>query len=73
MDRTIRIRERFALLHKRNPISGHEWTEHGPTTSYETVGIAGVVSWHRTLAGAEKSRAEWQEYYDSVDRLGGPA
>ena len=59
---TYRIREVFKLINKKNPISGHEWFEYGPTTSYEVVGPTGVVSTHRTQAGADKAKAEWDDY-----------
>lgn len=64
-----RIRENFKLIDRKNPISGHEWTEHGPTTSYSVVGPAGEVSRHRTEAGAEKARAEWEAYGVRVTEL----
>lgn len=57
-----RIRENFKLIDRRNPISGHQWTEHGPTTSYSVVGPTGEVSKHRSEAQAIKSRDEYEEF-----------
>jgi hypothetical protein len=38
----VRVREIFKRINKKNPISGHEWTEHSPTTGYEVVGPCGL-------------------------------
>ena len=62
------IREVFKLIPKHNPISGHRWHEHGPTTAYLVVGPYGVVSRHRNPERAKKARQEWQDYYDNRDR-----
>lgn len=64
----ISIREKFALLDEKNPISGHQWTSHGPTTSWEVVGPTGVLSTHRSEAKAEESKAAWQDYFDRLNR-----
>lgn len=61
---TVSIRPVFKLIDKRNPISGHEWTEHGPTTGYVVVGACGVYSRHRIWERAEKARKELQAFYD---------
>ena len=63
------IRERFKLVNKRNPISGHRWTEHGPTTGYRVVGPTGVLSLHRTDANARKALAEWVQYFARINNL----
>lgn len=60
----LRIKEEFHLIPKRNPISGHEWNEHGPTTTWCVTGPTGTLSRHRTLEGAEKELAHWKAYYD---------
>ena len=57
-----RIRENFKLIHCKNPISGYEWIEHGPTTSYSVVGPTGEVSRHKSDAAAQKARNEWETY-----------
>lgn len=61
------IREEFRVIEEHNPISGHRWHIHGPTTFWCVVGRTGVCSRHRTLEGAEKALIEWQEYYDYID------
>jgi hypothetical protein len=58
-----RIRENFDRINHRNPVSGHEWVEHGPTTTWSVVGPVGVVSNHRTEAGAQTALAEWEAFY----------
>jgi hypothetical protein len=65
---TVAIREIFKNIDRKNPISGHEWTEHGPTTGYEIAGPFGVVDRARTQAGAERRRADWQSYYDRLEK-----
>jgi hypothetical protein len=59
----IRVREVYRRIDCHNPVSGHRWTEHGPTTGYEVVGATGVLSKHRTEAAALKEAAEWQDFY----------
>jgi hypothetical protein len=66
--REVRIREVFKTTYRRNPISGHEWPEHGPTTSYEIVGPFGVVDTARSEKKAEQLRAQWQDYYNRLYR-----
>ncbi len=61
---TVIVRERYQTFNRRNPISGHEWTERGQTTGYEAVGALGVVSVHTKPDRAEGSRAEWQGFFD---------
>jgi hypothetical protein len=63
---TVEIREVFKRLDHHNPVSGHRWTDHGPTTSYEIVGPLGVCAKARTEAGAQRKRDEWQAYYDNL-------
>ena len=58
-----RIRENFARIDRGNPVSGHAWTEHGPTTSWSVVGPAGEVSRHLSEHAAEKALAEWESFY----------
>ncbi len=60
----VRIREVFKLIHKKSPLSGHEWTEHGPTFGYEVVGPCGVESKHKTEKNALDAAAKSQEFYD---------
>ena len=60
----IRIRENYKLIDCKNPISGHEWTEHGPTTSYSVVGPFGDISRHTSEAKAEKAKVEWEAFYE---------
>lgn len=57
-----RIRENFECINRKNPISGHEWAEHGVTTSYSVVGPTGEVSRHRSYPAAEKALAEWEAF-----------
>ncbi len=57
-----RIRENFKLIQCKNPISGHEWTEHGPTKSYSVIGPTGEVSRHKSDTAAQKARNEWETY-----------
>ena len=64
MEYEIRIRERYKLINKKNPVSGHEWFEHGPTTGYEVAGPTGVLAICRTLENAEKQKEEWTAFYD---------
>ena len=64
---TVSIREVFTKQNNVNPISGHEWTEHGPTTSFQVIGAAGVHSKHRTIAGAEKAKQELQDFYNKFN------
>lgn len=60
----LSIREEFRLIDKKNPVSGHQWTEHGPTTSWVVVGPTGVLSRCRSQEGAEKQLQEWKDYFD---------
>lgn len=60
----LRIREEFHLIEKRNPISGHKWHEHGPTSTWAVVGATGVLSRHRSQTGAEKELQHWKKYFD---------
>ena len=60
----VQIREIFRLVNMENPVSGHRWTEHGPTTGYQVIGAVGVHSRHRTEAGARKEAKELQAFYD---------
>ena len=64
MKNCVRVREVFKRIYKKNYLSGHEWTEHGPTTGYEVVGPSGVESKHRTEAAADAAAKELQEFYD---------
>lgn len=64
----LRIREEFPLIEKTNPVSGHSWTEHGPTKTWAVVGSTGVLSRHRTPEGAEKALAEWKAYFDRGEK-----
>jgi hypothetical protein len=64
---TVSIREIFKKQNKVNPISGHEWIEHGPTTSFQVIGAVGVHSRHRTIVGAEKAKQELQNFYNKFD------
>jgi len=63
----LRIREVFKLIEHHNPLSGHHWHTHGPTTSYEVVGPLGAISRHRTEANAKRAMAEWKEHYERYD------
>lgn len=58
------IREQFEFIDKRNTISGHQWTEHGPTTTYMVISPTGILSRHRTQKSAEQALIEWREYYE---------
>ena len=58
------IREVFKLIPKHNPISGHQWTEHGPTTSYKVMGNGVEHSRHKSSAAAEKARESLQAFYN---------
>jgi hypothetical protein len=60
----LRIREVFKRIHKKNPISGHEWTEHGPTIGYEIAGPCGVESKYKTEKAALDAAAKSQAFYD---------
>jgi hypothetical protein len=59
---SVRIREVFKITWHRNPISGHEWSEHGPTTSYEIVRDGRVVEKCKTQKKADKLLVEWQNF-----------
>ncbi len=63
----VLIREHFDRFAKKNPVSGHKWTEYGPTTSYQVIGAVGVHSTHRTEKGAKKEAQALQEFYDKFD------
>lgn len=60
----VYIRENYRRIDCHNPISGHRWTEHGPTNSYTVVGPTGPLSTHSTEAKAEKAKVGWQAFYD---------
>lgn len=64
---TVSIREVFTRQNKVNPVSGHEWTEHGPTTSFQVIGAVGIHSTHRTITGAEKAKQELQDFYNKFN------
>jgi hypothetical protein len=59
-----RIRDVFKIINKKCKLSGHEWTEHGPTTGYDIVGPFGVIAHAKTQKKAEQLQQEWQAYYD---------
>ena len=58
-----RVRETFKRIDHKNPISGHEWSTHGPTTGYEVVGPCGVCSKHTSETKANLEAAEWNDFY----------
>ena len=62
----VRIRENFKKIQCKNAVSGHTWTEHGPTTSYSVMGLFGEVECVKTPERAEQLRVEWQAFYDKV-------
>lgn len=64
MTTQVTIRERFNLIEKHNPVSGHRWTEHGPTTCFYVIGACGISSRHNTIEGAEKAKQELQNFYN---------
>jgi hypothetical protein len=64
LENKTRVREVYKRINKRNPNSGHEWTEPGPTTEYEVVGRIGVISFHKKESVAESIANEWQEFYN---------
>lgn len=71
----VRVREVFKLIHCKNKLSGHQWTEHGPTTGYvvvgpygEIVGPYGEISRHRTEARALAEQAAWQAFFDNLEQ-----
>jgi len=64
MSTEVRIRSVFKKINKKNPISGHEWTEHGETTEYEVVGKCGVYARCKSYEKANKIKNELQEFYD---------
>jgi hypothetical protein len=59
----VTIREIFKKIDKTNPISGHQWSEHGDTAGYQVMGAVGVHSKHKTIKAAEKARGELQAFY----------
>ena len=59
----VRVRAIQKRIDKRNPISGHEWTEYGPVTGYEVVGPLGVWSKHKSEKAAIKEAQELAECY----------
>lgn len=63
----VRVREVFKLIHCKNKLSGHQWTEHGPTTCYVVVGPYGEISRHRTEARALAEQAAWQAFFDNLE------
>ena len=64
------LREEFVRFVEHNPISGHSWINHGPTTAWSVIGPSGgPCSRHRTLKGAETALIEWQEYFDNQREL----
>lgn len=63
----VTIREIFKKVDEVNPISGHQWTEHGDTTGYQVIGAVGVHSKHRTIKTAEKARDELQAFYNKFN------
>ena len=71
MEKKIRIHENFKIFIKRNPISGAEWFEHGPTTSYSVVGATGELARCRTEKAAIKQKGEWEAYYEKFGWPGG--
>ena len=50
-------------IDKKNPISGHEWTEYGPVTGYNVVGPLGCWSTHKTESAAIKAAGGLAEHY----------
>ena len=60
---TLRIRDRFKITVKRNPVSGHEWIEHGPTTGYEIVYRGFVVANAKTQEKADSLYEEWKAFH----------
>lgn len=51
-------------IHKKNKISGHQWTEYGSITGWVVHGLLGVHSRHRTEAAANKEAVALQAFYD---------
>jgi hypothetical protein len=55
------IKEIFKTVHKKNPISGHCWTEPGPTIWWAICSPKlGIISKHRTEENAEKELKKYQ-------------
>ena len=59
----VRLVEVFKTVEKRNPISGHRWTEHGETIAYEVVTPGGRHR-YKSEAKAVKELAEWKAFYE---------
>lgn len=59
----VRVRAIQKKLDKKNPVSGHEWTEYGPITGYEVVGPLGVWSKHKSEKAAIKAAKDLEAYY----------
>ncbi len=67
MTTQVSIREKFKRIDKHNPISGHQWTEHGETIAYQVIGATGVHSQHKTLEKARIEARELQSFYDKFN------
>jgi len=63
----VKIREIFKRIHKKNPISGFEWIEHGETKKYHVIGASGLYSTHKTEKSAEKAQKSLQEFYNKFN------
>ena len=59
----VRVRAIQKRIDKKNPISGHEWTEYGPVTGYQVVGPLGVWSTHRSEEAAITEAVALAEHY----------
>ena len=53
-DEEPHIVEAFELIHCNNPISGHQWTEHGRSIGFFVRGGGWMPTRHKTLSSAKK-------------------
>ena len=53
-DEEPHIAESFELIYCNNPISGHQWTEHGRSKGFFVHGGGWMPTRHTTLPSAEK-------------------
>lgn len=64
MNVEIRVNPIRSETWKRNPLSGHEWREYGPTTGWEVRGPHGRISTHKSEKKANAVAEEWREFYE---------
>lgn len=64
MTTECRITEVFKVKECHNPISGHRWSEAGPTTGWKVTSPLGLkIKTCKSLAAAERVKADWDAFY----------